>query len=238
MRCTTKMTQCWNWISLICMSMLSSSVIFQISCNIYIFQTLFQKVSICVFKPCPIVYVLICISNSDLFLEVREVDLDTLVSREPPASVRCQDTSCIAGCGTFFWASVQDVELGVVCTIFLVETQTGRESQYFPPTLPLSLSCSSISTRNLAIVSTSSLAGTFVQLLISLGIYLSNQIVQQPFWSCWPPKWHRCWRRPWWWRPQWQRCGSGSSRSLGRQKVVASSSRRLRRPEWPFNKLF
>ena len=68
-----------------------------------IFQTLFPKVSICVFKPCPIVHVLICIvgdlkrnegnSNSDLFLEVLEVDLDTLVSRGPPASVGCQDTS-------------------------------------------------------------------------------------------------------------------------------------------------
>ena len=80
------------------------------------------------------------------------------------------------------------------------------------------------------------LAWTVVQLLISLGIYLSNQNVQQPLWSSWQPKWRRCWRRPWWLRRRWQRCGAGFSRPPGRQKVVASWSRHLRRREWPFDK--
>ena len=62
-----------------------------------------------------------------------------------------------------------------------------------------------------------------------------SECSSKPFWSCWPPKWRRCWRRPWWWRRRWQRCESGSSRSPARQKVAVSSSRRLRRPELPFN---
>ena len=59
---------------------------------------------------------------------------------------------------------------------------------------------------------------------------------KEPFWICWQPKWHRCWRRPWWWRRLWQICGSGSNQSRGRQKVVASLSRHSRRPEWPVNR--
>ena len=104
------------------------------------------------------------------------------------------------------------------------------------------LSCSSISARNLAIVSTSSpwpepLYSSWKVLDVSLKS-IKSECLREPFWSCWPPKWHRCWRRSWWLRRRWQRCESGSSRSPIRQKVVASSSRRLRRPEWPFNKLF
>ena len=146
------------------------------------------------------------LSSSDPFLEEQEVDLGTPASQEPPSTKKIVRQS-------------QDVDWDQSSPVSPVPASllaTLQLSQHLRPGLNLCTAPESVGNH----IS----AKTF-----------KSECSSKPFWSCWPPKWRRCWRRPWWWRRRWQRCESGSSRSPARQKVAVSSSRRLRRPELPFN---